>query len=512
MRGYALPAESYEGPFIFGALVSSLWPLPLTSLGNAALAVAWLVVLALFAARGRQLLCDWQGLDHGTAQRPLIMACVVVSAWTFSSYDYNLYLGQGHWGDRLLLVALVPLVWLRPIFVVPFVLEAVAVMGQFQHPLGGYHPTHVILPLHVLFLLPASLGLRAIGVPLKCRDLVFVVLLVVASGYFHSGVAKMELGWLSYGRVYNVMFAPYANGWLGFLRPENVSAIGRALVPLDPLLMLGTLTLEIGVLGLFWRRSSAVALLVWAALFHLGVLTLSGIFFWSWIVIDLTLAWWLLSPRGRSAYPIFSRQAFLTSLVLIPGAVLWFRPASLSWLDSPVNYTYRFDGVAQSGARYPLPPSFFAPYEYDFTLGYFESWDPEPRLAIRWGAVSDLAIANALIGAKTPEGVAAIEERFGRIHFDAEQAAVRDRFIERWLLRQRERGATAGWLSFLQAPRQLLGFAPEGAFRGQETICEVEVTRVTSWFDGALYREIDVHPTRSIPIPATPGCTTGPRD
>lgn len=506
MRGYALPAGSYEGPLIFAGMLRGLWPFSLASAADAALGAAWLGGLALLAARGRELLCAWSELDHGRDLRPLVMVCVGVSAWAFSTYDTNLYFGRGHGLDRALLVALVPLVWWRPVFLVPFVLEAVAVMGQFQHPLGGYHPTHVILPLRILFVGVAALGLHAVGLPVRCRDVVFVALLVVAAGYLRSGLDKLALGWLSYGNVHHVLFTTYASGWLGFLRPEEVSALGRWLAPLDPLLMLGTLGLELGVLFLFWSRGTAVALLVWGALFHLGVLALSGIFFWMWIAVDLALAGWLLSARGRRAGPVFSREAFLASLLLVPASVLWFRPVSLSWLDAPLTYTYRFHGVAPDGARHALPPAFFAPYEYGFTLGHFDAWNREPLLPIRWGAAPDLRTAEAISAARTPEALAELERRLGRVRYDPQQAAVYDRFLVRWIRGRRERGADPAWLDLLRAPPQLLSFAPPDSYRGREPLCAVEATRVTSWFDGEAYREIRAERVRSVPIPGTPGC------
>ena len=58
-------------------------------------------------------------------------------AWAFSAYDYNFYFDQTHYVDRLLLIAFAMLVLVHPGFVLPFLLEAIAIAYQFHHPLGG---------------------------------------------------------------------------------------------------------------------------------------------------------------------------------------------------------------------------------------------------------------------------------------------------------------------------------------------------------------------------------------
>ena len=52
---------------------------------------------------------------------------------------------------------------------------------------------------------------------------------------------------------------------------------------------------------------------------HLGILVVSGIFFWKWIVVDLLLVVVLLTLPTVSLREIYNRRMFVVSLLLILG-------------------------------------------------------------------------------------------------------------------------------------------------------------------------------------------------
>ena len=245
-------------------------------------------------------------------------------------------------------------IW-RPIFMLPVAVVGLAIMGQLQHPLGRFSPTHYQLAFHGLLIFVAALTLLSLRVRLYAWHIMAMVLSLVASGYLRSGIDKIALGWPFDEQTHHLLFATYANGWLGFLSPADVTAIGRTLAYFDPLVAWGTLGLELGVFAFFWGRRPAVVLLLGCALFHLAILAVSGIFFWMWVAIEAVLAVVLRRLSSRDHASLFSREMVATSVVLIPLATVWFQPTSLSWLDVPLSYTYRLEGIGESGQPLRAP-------------------------------------------------------------------------------------------------------------------------------------------------------------
>ena len=502
MRGYRLPADSYSQPFLLLEALVEAWPWPPRSLSDAAALLALSALIVLAARRWRRLLCRWSDFDATGALRPFVIAVAAAAAWSFATYRYNLYFDQSHWADRLLLVALAAAALRRPAASLPLAFLAVAIAGQFQHPLGGYYPTHVILPVRLLVLLAAALVVWTAGARIRARDYYFVAILLVSSGYLLSGLKKLQLGWIGYGHIHHILLSTYANGWLGFLSEEQISAIARALAPLGPLLVAGVLALEIGILLIFSKRFVAIGLLIWGAAFHMAVFALSGILFWLWFLIDAGLAAVLALDPGGELRTLFTRRRFAASLALLPIAVVWFRPTPLSWFDAPLSYTYRFEGIGESGRRYSLPPSFFSPYEYEFTVGAFDAYVNAPLLTIRWGATADPRTAWALLEAETAAEALAVERSLGRMRAADATASRIDAFLQRWISAYNRRGHNRGPWSAIEAPLQLYTWPEPDSYVGQEKITTVEVLWVTTFFDGNRYDEIRQQTVRSIAIPA----------
>ena len=122
---------------------------------------------------------------------------------------------------------------------------------------------------------------------------------VVASQYFHAGLNKILLGphprtWLTENHLSQIFVGAHVNG--GWLRPLSISTIrqiANALSSVDPLLTSVTLFVECGMILLLLHRKLLPWLLSAAVGLHVGILFLTGIFFWKWIVFDLMLALWL---------------------------------------------------------------------------------------------------------------------------------------------------------------------------------------------------------------------------
>ncbi len=82
----------------------------------------------------RRLGCPWSSLVDGMALRWLIVVVVLLATWLGSTYDYNLFFNQAHYGDRFSLILLGILIAWRPVFVFSFLLLLLGIFYQFSYP------------------------------------------------------------------------------------------------------------------------------------------------------------------------------------------------------------------------------------------------------------------------------------------------------------------------------------------------------------------------------------------
>jgi hypothetical protein len=497
MRLTHLPQASYSRRILAAEVVA-----PLVS-GKPFFLVTLLglLVATAAAARARSLGAGWQDFEHGGRLRALIVLVAAVLAWAYATYGYNFFLGQGHDLDRFLLLALVPLLAWRPVFVFAFLLVLLPILWQFGYPIGGFSWAAPMLLIRVLVLFGALWVVRTSMGRARTADFVFLLCCLIAAHYWVSGFGKLQLGWLARDRIGYLLPATYANGWLAFLEPDRIAELTRALLWLNGPAKLATLLIECGALFALWRRRTLRLFLVaWIGL-HGAIFLATGIFFWKWMLLAAVVLLLFFGRRGPQL-PIFTRAHFLLSLVLIGGGALWFRPQKLAWLDARVSYTYRIEAVGQSGRSYSLPPRFFAPYDYQFTLGNFRYLVAAPHLPITWGATYRRELADALQHSTTAEQVLALEAELGQNAFDPERSAGFDRFVQQFVGNWNRRQGAREWWGLVQAPPLLWTFSRGPLPSAADPLVRIVVYQVTSLFDDEHYREIRVRPVREIPLPA----------
>lgn len=497
MRLTHLPQASYSRRMLAAELVAA----PVS--GNRVLLATLLGLLAAAAAAAhtRSLGARWQHFEHGSHLRGLIVLVAAVLAWAYATYGYNFFLGQGHDLDRFLLLALVPLLAWRPVFVFAFLVVLLPILWQFGYPIGGFSWAAPMLLIRVLILFGAFWVVRTLTDHARTADFVFLLCCLIAAHYWVSGFGKLQLGWLARDRIGYLLPATYANGWLAFLEPGRIAELTRGLLWLNGPAKLATLLIECGALFALWgRRTLRFFLVAWIGL-HGAIFLATGICFWKWMLLNAAV---LLLFFGRRApeLPIFTRAHFLLSLLLIGGGALWFRPQKLAWLDARVSYTYRIEAIGRSGRSYSLPPRFFAPYDYQFTLGNFRYLTPAPHLPITWGATYRRELADALEHSTTAEQVLALEAELGRNAFDPERSADFDRFMQQFVGNWNRRQGTHEWWTLVQAPPLLWTFSRGPLPTAADPLVRIVVYQVTSLFDDEHYREIRVRPVREIPLPA----------
>ena len=489
-----MPQRSYEQPILIAELARNIGVIQLLVLGAAA------ALLIRYCSLGRR----WAAMEGGTVLRWFVVVTAGLLAWPHATYGYNLFFDRGHYLDRLLLPAMVAMIWWRPAFVLPFVVLAVAVIGQLSHPLGGAMGTvdGLIIRLAILFF--CTLVWSGLSRREPIADYVFLASCLIASCYWWPGAGKLRLNWLAHGHPSYLFPAAYANGWLAFLAPSTVSGLTRSIANFDWLMRCGALVLECGALVCLCRRWTFLAFLGGWIAFHALNFLLIGYCFWQWVAVELALGLVLASKRHHARIPIFTRGHFVISVLVIGGSCLWFRPTNLAWYETRLCYTFRYEVETAGGRGCTLLPRFFSPYGDVLTMGAFGYLAETPCLVEPYGVTFDRAVASELADATSPRRIWSVEADLGDARF---RAAGRDRFkafLERYLANFNARGSGSAWWSVFQPPPVLWSLPRANTFDGAGRIRTIRVYHVTSLYDGVQYGEIRKRLVLTVDVPRSP--------
>jgi hypothetical protein len=472
----ALPPDVYQRPFLVLEALRHLGAVRVT------------VAVALLAALWRfgHLRGHWSAMEADGPVRLFVCALALVLVWMASAYGYNYFAAHGHYFDRALVLALWVLLWRRPVFILPLVAMCCVLIGQAAAPaLGGTFLAHPLQLVHVLNAFGAAWLVFAVTGARSADSFLFVAACIVGGGYFVSAVEKLRIGWLTYGHLDLMPLTAYAHGWLGLLQPSDVVRLSRGLAWLDWPLRVGVLAVELAFVALLWQRTLAMALLAVAIAFHAGIFALNGFLFWNWIVLDAALLALLRMSRFDPVRRIFGIHYLPLSMLLIAFAGRWADAPRLAWFDTPLATAYPVEAIGQSGTRYRLPPTYFAPYQDVFTMSSFAYLTREHAVLTRaYGVVFDRALADRLVRATDPEDVFRLERLAGPVRPDAERAAELTDFI-RSFVANRSRIGEPFWVSQAIRPLRLYwSFGRGNEYHGQEAIESVVVLEDTWFFDG----------------------------
>lgn len=383
--------------------------------------------------------------------RWFVCLVALLHAWLFSSYEYNFFVAESHFADRLLVLLLGAAVVWKPFFVIPLLLFSWPIHGQFQGPLGGYAWTVVYLPARLLLLFLCTIlaqpFLRRVAREPKedfaLTEFPLLACTLIAGHYFTPGLAKAWMGWFHNNDTHLLLVNTHAGGWLHFLETTFVDQLARNMKAMGFVLNGFTFIAEIGALLACWSgRSMRVLVAIWL-LMHVAICACSSILFWPWIIIDvllvacffgdfdpLALALSRVENEQRKQHRLILRFA---SVGLIATAFAWTGAVTLAWFDSPVTYNHRFTALMSDGGELPLATSVFAPFDYPITLNNFGQVVDEPTLGVTWGAVNSRKNLAAYRAVSTTEDVLATESEIGVNRFDADSRKQIERFLKRFL-------------------------------------------------------------------------------
>ncbi len=509
MFSATVPSSVYEAR----SVVWDLFKLDLVILTNAARsqrpAVPHLLFLViptvLILASGRPL--TWRRWESGASLRGFVMALLLVMAWAGSTFDYNLYLNQGHALDRMLLASLTALSWRYPL-AVPFATRwALILIKEAYVPLGlddfDFRPVHEILVLFSCFMWASLVR------TFNTRHFLLVGLACWASYYFAAGIAKLFFGpawsWLLENHVTNLAVAGHARGWLGFVSDETFMGAITFIRRFDVILAGFILAVEVSSLALFVVHPRATRL--WLSLclvIHAGIFVLAGIFFWKWIAVNIAFLVFLRRGGGPILRRICRQKAvivFAILMVTLSGHRIYFYPQTgVRWYDSGFIEHWMIYAVGPSGARYLVDPSTMGPMEMHWTHGNTCYATDERSISGIYGATGSYSTMKALESLRAPEDALRILAR-GRPCKNPGMQKVFNEFMTRYFGNMNRHGRPYRWLSWIERPAHSW-IQPQGdLYDLQEPVERIELWRELVVHHGGALHRLGKKKTHEVAIP-----------
>jgi hypothetical protein len=503
-----VPRASYESPFIAWSLLKEDIPRLVEAARQPrvpALHVLFLVVPTLgFALTGRRV--TWKAWESGHALRALVMAMLGLLAWSGATFEYNIYLNQGHALDRLLLVGLVALAWRTPL-AVPFAARWALVMIEEAYvPIAlddfDFRPVSEVLIVFSCFVW-ASLRRS-----FNTRHFLLVALGAWASYYYAAGVAKLNYGpagsWLLENHLSNIAVNAHVRGWLGFVADPVFLQFAAFARRFDVVLAGYTLVIEMLALVCFVHPRVLRTWLLLCFLFHAGIFLFTGICFWKWMATNL--AFWFFLRRGGA--PIVAKMCRQKAVVLFAIFVvyhsrqrLYYYPQTgVAWYDSRLLENYILYAVSPSGHRYLLSPSSLRPMEMHWVQGRLCYATNERSITGIYGTIGNYGVLNRLETLSTPGEALTLLSGGGRC-VNPKRQEVFDQFFIRYFGNLNRHGRSLRWLRWIEMPTHLW-VQPQGdLYEEQEAVARIELWReVVVHHGGALHR-LETKKVHEVPIP-----------
>lgn len=453
----------------------------------------------------------WPSIDGGGASRLVVVGLAFLFAWTIATASKNYFFGEAYVLDRALALALAVSLIAHPLFVAPFTMVLLVVLGQLDYPLAeaASHWADKKMLVDALVLFWSLLYVRLIFGASKRNRCVFLLLCLVGSVYAHAAINKALLGprpftWVIDDRMTNLLVSfRLQTGWLGFWPVEKVAALADRLEPLSPLLCGAALLVEGCGLCLLLRRKASVCFLGGFVALHLMVLAMTGIFFWKFMFMNLLLmvylgegrvpAWIRRHLRAEGARKLegaFGLRAATIGLVVVLLGPLIFPGVGFAWFDAKVCNFFSVTGVSASGRAYRLDPRFFAPYDLIMSQSFHYYLSRRPVLVEAMGTTQDydtvLALENAAV-----DDVGAMRMRFG---VDRRRSPVATGaftwYLNNSVKRKLAEGASRSWLQALATPFHFQRWQAPDAFAYQEKLERIEV-----FFEEYFFKHGVVHRT-----------------
>lgn len=179
--------------------------------------------------------------------------------------------------------------------------------------------------------------------------------------YYYSALAKVKVGdhwydWIIHNKTYFLLLTSDALGQLPISFSDELLAFTyRALelliVPTNALLFFGQILAIVALLRIRW----GIIAMLFYDLTHVIIFVTSGIFFYKWIALNLSIVLALRTMRQKVVSPL---TGMMTILIVIFGTSLFFT-ARLGWWDTPAMNIEYFSAVTKDGRDVRIPSNYW---------------------------------------------------------------------------------------------------------------------------------------------------------
>jgi len=489
---YWVPRATYGRSFIAWQMVLDDWGAirrATRTLRPAAPAFLFLLFPTLLHLLRRERV-TWEHFEGYRGLRWVIMAIIACFAWAGATFDYNMYLDQGHFLDRALLLIFGVLSWRSPLFVPFFTKMAIVMMREWSFPL--FHDdfdwraaTGVLVLFSGFVWLSFLRGLRTV-------HFVFGAICLLGSYYYYAGKAKLMFGtdqaWLWENELSNLFVNSWVHGWVGFLPQDAVVRIANVLHWFDVPFQLLTVFIEFGFLLVFVHPLLTRVWLFLAAALHSGIFLMTGILFWKWIVTDAMLLWFV-SNGGRKLWDEVFRykavQVFGVLVIMMSPHWGYFRPQiGVAWWDTPYNETYNIYVTGVSGKQYLMAAKQFAPLDTRVTQENMHYLSTEPYLTGVYGTSYNYRLYKELYKLRSADDAAKLRRTRGRNRYKETTTVEFGKFVRQFLHNtNKAEGKKHQWLGWIGKPEHLMTWPVWTDYDYQEPVVHLEVWREATFFD-----------------------------
>jgi hypothetical protein len=450
----------------------------------------------------------WELLEWTTPLKYLIFLSSLILTWTFSTHDINHFVGQEHYFDRLILIALNIAILLRPGFIWPYLCALLLMASQSYYWLGEFSVTDKMLPLYLVMLF--SMLVLAIPVVRRFSDgdaaprissesLVVVTLAVMAGHYVIPALYKISIGpnlyeWVFSHDLHLHTATSYGRGWLNVLSKDAYTNLIRFVDRFEPLMLAITLAIELAFFTIMWNRRWALVVLSAGAILHLGIFAFSGIFFWKWIFLEVILVVFVM----RLPKSIFNRRnSIIVALVIVLMLAAGHRPI-LAWFNIPISNNFVVKVIGASGQEYLIDDNFMSPFGIAFSFNRLYYLLPGERAEVLrstrdWEKYLELKSME-------PEMANSFVTNGDHNYFNEQRAQKFDVFFQTYFANLNQSGRKKMLLSYLGAPPHLWHFLDGEIYRMQEPVVRVKVFFKQTYYAREQFYEITNELVRDIKI------------
>lgn len=385
----------------------------------------------------------------------IVGLCILILTWTFSLFEYNYYFNQWHLFDRVLLILLGILSIRYPFITIFFVIQTICISKQFTFPkvlIYTYVDKKIIFDILILYWLFYVFQLFVKNI--NWKFFIVIILAIIGNWFLLAGLGKLVKGWLVVNQTFNLYSSVQVFGWLQFL-PEYIRFnIGSIIKNYNSLVQISAITLEFlfPIIILLHRRLTLPILSLYIV-FHLMVFLLSGIFFWKWILLDISMIFIIKYYQlnlSKSKYLLlyfpllFCNSYFLNSV-------------SLSWFDSGYVYHYKFHVQTEANKIKPLDASFFSPYDIIFAQNRFHYLFDNKVLSYTFGSSNNKSVARYVNDFEKQDfdenKIINLKNKHGISYYDVNKKLMLELFLKKFVLNKLQNDVK--WINYIDPPMHI---------------------------------------------------------